>query len=141
MKRALRAKEMRELDRAAGEQGMPASLLMENAGNALAEAAMQLAAPHGRFVVMCGQGNNGGDGLVAARKLHALGRSVSTELMVVPDALEGEPHRNYQALKASGLDVAAIPGDLPVGPGDVVIDALLGTGLNRAPDAKYADAI
>ncbi len=142
MKRALTANQMRELDRAAGEaHGMPASLLMENAGAALAQKALELAAPTGRFLILCGQGNNGGDGLVAARKLAAAGRTVHVELMVPPESLEGEPARNARALKSAGVEVKPIPADLPVGPGDVVIDALLGTGLNRPPDAKYADAI
>jgi ADP-dependent NAD(P)H-hydrate dehydratase / NAD(P)H-hydrate epimerase len=141
MKRALTAQEMRELDRAAEEHGMPASVLMENAGTAIAEEALRLLGPSGRVLVMCGQGNNGGDGLVAARKVAAAGRPVVIELMVVPEALEGEPHRNYKALKSSGLSVGTISPELGIGPGDVVVDALLGIGLNRAPDSKYADAI
>ncbi|MBI3183042.1 MAG: NAD(P)H-hydrate dehydratase [Myxococcales bacterium] len=141
MKRVLSAKEMRELDRAAEEHGMPSSLLMENAGGALAEEALRLAEPEGRFLVICGQGNNGGDGLVAARKLAAAGRAVHVELMVIPEALEGEPARNAKALKSSGVTVGPAPPELAVGPGDVVVDALLGTGLNRAPEGKYAEAI
>ncbi|MHB8876114.1 MAG: NAD(P)H-hydrate dehydratase [Myxococcaceae bacterium] len=66
---------------------------------------------------------------------------MSVELMAVGEALEGEPSRNYRALKAGGLTPAAIPPELPVGAGDVVIDALLGTGISRPPDSKYADAI
>lgn len=141
MKRALTAQEMRAVDAAAADHGMPASVLMENAGNALADAALKLAAPGGRFLVLCGMGNNGGDGLVAARKLSALGRTVNVELMGLAEALDGDPARNHKALKASGVSIAKTPDDLPVGPGDVVIDALLGTGLSRAPEGKYADAI
>lgn len=142
MKRALTAKEMRDVDHSAGEEhGMPASVLMENAGAALAEAALRLLGSGGRVLILCGQGNNGGDGLVAARHLAALGKHVHLELMILPEALEGEPHRNHKALRASGVTASAIPADFAVGPGDVVIDALLGTGLARGPDAKYADAI
>ncbi len=142
MKRALTTHEMRELDRAATEEhGMPAALLMENAGSALARKALELASPTGRILVLCGQGNNGGDGLVAARALHGAGRLVSVELTVLGEALEGEPARNFKALKACGLTPAAIPPELPIGAGDVIIDALLGTGLSRAPEDKYADAI
>lgn len=141
MKRALNAAQMRELDAGAADHGMPAAILMENAGAALAAAAVELSGPQGRFLVLCGLGNNGGDGLVAARKLASAGRTVNVELMGLPDALEGEPHRCWKALKASGVSVGAIGDDVPVGPGDVVIDALLGIGLSRAPDAKYADAI
>ena len=141
MKRALLAEQMRLVDAASAEHGMPSSLLMENAGIALAEAALELAGPHGRFLVMCGMGNNGGDGLVAARKLSGLGRTVSVELMGLGEALEGEPARNYKSLKAGGVSVGPIGDDVPVGPGDVVVDALLGIGLSRAPEGKYADAI
>jgi len=52
-------------DKAAQAHGMPAAVLMENAGAALAERALQLASAKGRFLVLCGVGNNGGDGLVA----------------------------------------------------------------------------
>lgn len=141
MKRALTAAEMRAVDAAAAEHGMPASVLMENAGQALAKAALELAGPQGRFLVLCGMGNNGGDGLVAARALHALGKLVHVELMGLAEALEGEPARNGKALKALGVSVGRIGEDVPVGPGDVVVDALLGTGLSRAPEGKYADAI
>lgn len=141
MKRALSAEQMRAVDAASAEHGMPPAVLMENAGAALAACATALASAQGRFLVLCGMGNNGGDGLVAARKLAAAGRLVNVELLGVPDALEGEPHRNFRALKASGLAVARIGDEVPVGPGDVVIDALLGTGLARAPEGKYGDAI
>ncbi len=141
MKRALTAAQMREIDAAAAEHGMPSGILMENAGAALASTALGLAGPQGRFLVLCGLGNNGGDGLVAARKLASAGRTVNVELMGVVDALEGEPHRNAKALKAGGTSVGKIGEDVPVGPGDVVIDALFGIGLSRPPDSKYADAI
>ncbi len=141
MKRALTAEQMRAVDQASAEHGMPSSLLMENAGQALADAALALAGPQGRFLVICGMGNNGGDGLVAARKLSGQGRTVNVELMGLGEALEGEPARNYKALKAGGVSVGPIGDDVPVGPGDVVVDALLGTGLSRPPEGKYADAI
>jgi hydroxyethylthiazole kinase-like uncharacterized protein yjeF len=141
MKRALTAAQMRAVDRASIDHGMPASVLMENAGQALARGALELAAANGRFLVLCGSGNNGGDGLVAARHLAALGRAVLVELVGRPELLSGEPQRNLKALAANGVTVAPIDPDLMVGPGDVVIDALLGTGLARAPEGLFADAI
>lgn len=141
MKRVLTAAEMREVDRAAAEQGAPPAVLMENAGEALAAEAIRQAGRTGRFLVLCGQGNNGGDGMVAARKLAAAGREVRVELVVPPEALKGEPARNARALRASGVSIAPVPATLRVLPGDVVVDALLGTGLNRAPDSAYADCI
>ncbi len=140
MKRALTAAQMRAVDAESAAQGMPGSVLMENAGTALTRAALELAGEHGRFVVLCGSGNNGGDGLVVARQLAARGRTVFVEL-VGPPSVHGEPARNLQALKASGVTPAPIPSDFPIGPGDVVIDALFGTGLSRAPSGASADAI
>lgn len=141
MKRVLGTAEMRAADSASAEHGMPASVLMENAGRSLAEVAARHAGPNGRFFVCCGSGNNGGDGFVAARALHAQGRTVFVECTVLPDALEGEAHRASKALKASGLTPSRIADELGPGPGDVVIDALLGIGLGRAPDGKVGEAI
>lgn len=140
MHRLVTAEQMRALEAAAETQSMPASLLMENAGEALAQAALKLAGPEGRFVVVCGRGNNGGDGLVAARKLFAAERSVSVEIIGGASGLKGDPLRNLQALTALGI----VPGDcstLVLSRGDVVIDAIFGTGLSRAPEGAFADAI
>jgi NAD(P)H-hydrate epimerase len=132
---------MRAVDAASAEHGMPGAVLMENAGEALARTALREAGPHGRFLVLCGLGNNGGDGLVVARKLAGLGRTVFVELTGDGSALKGDALRNYDALLASGVAPAAISSELDAGPGDVVIDALLGTGLSRAPQGRIADAI
>lgn len=141
MKRVLTAQEMRRVDAASADHGMPGSVLMENAGLAMARTATGLAGPQGRFLVLCGTGNNGGDGLVAARHLVSAGRSVFVELLGDAASLQGDPARNLRALEASGLSCAPIPEDLPVGPGDVVLDAVFGSGLNRAPEGRFADAI
>lgn len=142
MKRVLTSRQTRDVERAAEESfGMPSALLMENAGAALAEEALRVAGPDGRIAVLCGRGNNGGDGLVAARRLAARGRRVQVEILGGPEALSGEPRRNALALGVAGLTPSLIPAGAPFGPGDVVIDALLGTGLNRAPQGAYAEAI
>lgn len=142
MKRLVTAQQMRAVDAATSEQhGMPSAVLMENAGAALAEAALELASAQGRFVVLCGRGNNGGDGLVAARRLHAKGRTVHVELVGGAERLEGEPKRNLLALQSVGLNPTSVDEELRVGPGDVVIDALFGTGLARPPEGGYAEAI
>jgi len=142
MKRALTSEQMRELEKYAGAQyGMSEALLMENAGGALADEALRLASPQGRFLVLCGRGNNAGDGLVAARKLAGRRRTVFLEMVAGKAELQGEVERNLQALKISGVTPAVVPFDFPAGPGDVVIDALFGTGLNRAPQGVYAEAI
>ena len=141
MKRLLTAAQMRAVDAAAAHHGMPSSVLMENAGAALAQAALRCAAPDGRFVVICGAGNNGGDGLVAARALLGKGRVVLAALVGGQGALEGEPARNLKALEAMGVRVAPEPGAFDARPGDVVVDAVFGTGLSRPPGGAWADAI
>lgn len=141
MKRALTAQEMRRVDAAAADHGMPGSVLMENAGAAIAQLAVAHAASNGRFVIICGPGNNGGDGMVAARHLVSAGRTVFIELLGAVSELEGDPARNARSLNSSGITLSPIPDDLPIGAGDVVIDAIFGSGLNRPPDGKFADAI
>ncbi|MGQ0506851.1 MAG: NAD(P)H-hydrate dehydratase [Myxococcaceae bacterium] len=138
----LTAAEVRESERiACDELGSSVALLMENAGRALADEALERASRSGRFLVLCGRGNNGGDGLVAARKLASAGRDVHVELVADPEKLDGEPARNLQALRAQGLVLAKIPATYAVATGDVVIDALLGTGLSRPPEGAFAEAI
>ncbi len=142
MKRLVNAEQMRALDAAASEQhGMPSAVLMENAGAALSNDALALAEPRGRFVVICGPGNNGGDGLVAARRLFGAGRQVFVELIGGIERLKGDPKQNLLALQSVGLNPTPVPEELRPGPGDVIIDAIFGTGLARAPEGPYAEAI
>ncbi len=142
MKRLVTAAEMRSVDRAAIEQhGMPAAVLMENAGAALTETALRLASATGRFFVLCGRGNNGGDGLVVARRLHALGRTVHVELVGGEERLSDEALRNLQALRAAGISPVAIDDALEPTNGDVVVDAIFGTGLARAPEGAFGEAV
>ena len=80
------AAEMREIDRATSEKfAIPSRTLMENAGSAVARFCMQQYPNTNRVTVVCGKGNNGGDGFVVARKLHEAGRSVSVLLLASPD--------------------------------------------------------
>jgi NAD(P)H-hydrate epimerase len=137
----LTAAEVRALEARSGEAGVPPALLMERAGAALAEAALAEAAPGGRFLVVCGPGNNGGDGLVAARALLHAGRHVRVELVGDAARLPEDPRRNLQALASLGLTPAPLPRDAGVREGDVVVDALFGTGLSRAPEGALADAV
>src|SRR6218665_3704911 len=151
MRRVLTADRMRAAERAAeSHHGMPSPLLMENAGRALADVAHALGGPEARFVVVCGPGNNGGDGLVAARFLLSWGRRV-TLVLVGPSAKRTSGfQRNLLALGPSGLQPQALraaAGPRPAArapaprPGAGVVDALFGTGLPRAPAGEFAEAI
>jgi NAD(P)H-hydrate epimerase len=140
MHRSLTVAEARALDRDAVERlGMPSILLMENAARGVAEAARTLG---DRFLILCGPGNNGGDGLAAARHL---GAAADLRLLAEPDP-ERSPDAALQLriLRAAGWRIAADPAPPRAAPGTVWIDALFGTGLTRAvegPAAAWIDAM
>ncbi|ABM80781.1 NAD(P)H-hydrate dehydratase [Hyperthermus butylicus] len=120
--------------------------LMENAGRSVAEEAAKLAKPGSRVVVFAGPGGNGGDGLVAARHLAYMGYQVTVVMIVKPEEIRSpETRAMYEALAAMDLTVdiriARAPADVAPVEADVVIDALLGTGLRGAPRPPYSDAI
>ena len=108
MVRLFKAAEMREADRLAVEAGVPSLILMENAGRAVARLATRLLeeVPSGRrgsLLVLAGKGNNGGDGLVAARLLAGLGLPVEVVLAGSEDSFTGDALTNLRALEAQGL--------------------------------------
>jgi ADP-dependent NAD(P)H-hydrate dehydratase / NAD(P)H-hydrate epimerase len=142
--RLVGADEMRAIERVAiDELGIPATTLMERAGRAAAEGAIELGGNAGRMVVVCGAGNNGGDGFVAARHLHLAGREVvvialGTPERATPEALAAWKHAEQAGVPVGGL--AALQG-FPARPGDVVVDAIFGTGPVRPAAGPFADAI
>ncbi|PTL77255.1 NAD(P)H-hydrate dehydratase [Vitiosangium sp. GDMCC 1.1324] len=142
MRRVLTAARMRAADHAAESRfGMPSPLLMENAGRWLADVARELGAPGARYVVVCGPGNNGGDGLVAARFLHSYGLRVTLVLVGDRAKLTTESRRNLRALEPYGIQPQPLGAGVETRAGDVVVDALFGTGLTRAPAGEFAEAI
>jgi NAD(P)H-hydrate epimerase len=130
---------MRSADRwAIDEQGVDSLELMENAGRAVAEAVARLA-PQGPVRVVCGKGNNGGDGLVAARLLGELGFEVEVLLLWPADELSADATANlrrFEGAIGAGGDIAA----RLVGSG-AVVDAIFGTGFSGAPREPAAAAI
>jgi len=135
--------EMREIDRAAIETfGIPSLTLMDRAGRAVADAAVALAGPSGRFVVVCGGGNNGGDGFVAARVLRAAGRDARVIALVPAERLSADARAVRDQADRAGVPVdEGVLAPLEAGPGDVVVDAIFGTGLGRPPEGAFAEAI
>jgi hydroxyethylthiazole kinase-like uncharacterized protein yjeF len=118
--------EMEHADRLAIAGGTPGFALMLRAGQAVAEAAMELA-EQGPILVVAGRGNNGGDGFVAATELVARGRKVSIILLCERDTLQGDA-----ALAARGWKGPVLPCDpKAIGAPALIIDALFGAGLNR----------
>ncbi|HZO78294.1 MAG TPA: NAD(P)H-hydrate dehydratase [Solirubrobacteraceae bacterium] len=132
------AEEQRALDRWAIEElGIPGIELMERAGRGLATLVAEQA-PEGMVVVVCGKGNNGGDGLVCARVLRERGREVRVLTLADPQEYQGDARTNLERL----------PGDGPQGfepqsltEASAVVDAMLGTGFAGAPREPVASAI
>ena len=140
----LTAAQMREVDRRTAELGIPNIVLMENAGQRVVEFLEREYAPlqEQRIVVVCGKGNNGGDGMVVARQLFT--RIEPKWLRVVlgadPSALQGDALANYQMLKAVGCSVwPKIAEEMRIA--TLVIDAVLGTGAEGAAKGKAAELI
>lgn len=131
------AEQMRAMDRWAIEQrGVPSLDLMERAGAGLA-LCTDRAVSRGPVAVVCGKGNNGGDGFVAGRLLRELGRKVRVLLVADPAAYTGDA-----AINLERLDGAHEPFDpLALDDAAVIVDAIFGTGFDGEPRGLAADAI
>jgi hydroxyethylthiazole kinase-like uncharacterized protein yjeF len=141
------AAEMRAIDRATSERfGVPSLTLMENAGTAVAEHSTTHYPATSKLVVICGKGNNGGDGFVAARHLHARGKSVEVILIADPAELKGDAAEMYRQLPIQSAIVRSSE-DLksdrvrPLFSADLYIDAILGTGFKPPVQGLYAEVI
>jgi len=121
---------MRELDRhTIATLGIPGEVLMESAGRAVVQEVLEQLPRNGAVMVVCGTGNNGGDGFVAARQLHCLGIPVRIALVGDPKQLRGEAAVNFARAEAFGVPV---DGERWRAPGrGVIVDAIFGTGLSR----------
>ena len=126
----LTPREMAACDRITIAAGTPGIVLMERAGEAVAEAAAARAPTRGRVAILCGPGGNGGDGFIAGRRLAAWGYAVRLHLLGDPAALKGDA-----ALAAQRFGGEICPAETfdPVS-ADLVVDALYGAGLSRDVD-------
>jgi hydroxyethylthiazole kinase-like uncharacterized protein yjeF len=128
--------EMERADRLTIAAGTPGFALMLSAGQAVAEAAMDLV-EEGPILVVAGRGNNGGDGFVAAAELAARGREVSVILLCERDSLQGDA-----ASAARGWKYPVLPfNPQAIGKPALIIDALFGAGLNRPVKGEPNDMI
>jgi len=144
----LDCREMRAADRSAIAGGTPSLELMENAATALAEEITGAYSGWRRVLVACGPGNNGGDGLAAARLLAQRGLAVSIFTLSDPACYRGDAAGNAARARATGLELKPL-----IGPGaraafarelsaaDGVVDALFGTGLSRGLSGPAAQAV
>lgn len=131
--------EMAEADRRAIAAGVASLVLMENAGRAVADAAERMVAPGARIVVMCGPGNNGGDGFVAARLLAERGYDVHVAALVALERLTGDA--KAMAARWQGATVTASEAVADLAASQLVIDALFGAGLTRALDGVALEVV
>ncbi len=146
--------EMREIDRSTSERfGVPSLTLMENAGAAVACFVLSDYPQAERVGILCGKGNNGGDGFVVARKLVEAGRAVRVLLLADPEELRGDAEAMFQKMlqklqplkttplivrEASALDSSDAA---EIFKADVIVDAILGTGFRPPVSPLYAAAI
>jgi hydroxyethylthiazole kinase-like uncharacterized protein yjeF len=151
----LTAKQMQECDRHTIEDlGIPGVVLMELAGAGVARVCVQSLNEKNKKVqganiaVVCGSGNNGGDGYVVARHLQNMGANVTTYLLAEPSKLKGDALLNYRCLEMIGgrfID-AYRPGSLAaqlagLRQSDLLVDAIFGTGLTRDLTPFFVEAI
>jgi len=144
------ASESRQFDQLAEKAGLPSLVLMENAALRVAEVVQQHFEldPPKRVVIVCGKGNNGGDGMALARHLSNIGFQVQVFLLADPNELKGDAAINYKAATSLGVPIQPItsPQSLtdmvePLKSADLVVDALLGTGIVGEVRGLYAEAI
>ncbi len=141
------AEEMRAIDRATTERfGVPSLTLMENAGSAIARFILQHYPEANRIIVICGKGNNGGDGFVVARKLHRAGRVVEVLLLASRAELKGDALAMFERLPLRPIEVTSqqeleAESSRSLGNCELIVDAILGTGFKPPVTSLYGDAI
>ncbi|NNE97508.1 MAG: NAD(P)H-hydrate dehydratase [Pyrinomonadaceae bacterium] len=155
MQKVLTAKEMREVDRLTTEKyGIPSIILMENAAHAAS--GIITGKFHGSVngksvLILCGKGNNGGDGAALARVLWQAGAIVSLYLFAKLEETKGDAHTNFQTVASlSKTGEILFEDDVPiddrfgnaefdVSKFDLIVDAVFGTGLTGSLDSIYSD--
>ncbi len=143
--KAVYSSDMRKLDEAAIQHyGIPGLVLMENAGRGVADAVVERLAGGGRVLILCGPGNNGGDGFVAARHLANAGYEVVVLVSRMPTRKCPDALAHARVVREMGLDIRVLKASEDagkvlekLGPFDAICDALLGTGRQGGLKAPY----
>lgn len=128
--------------------GIPSIVLMENAASGLVDAMMNKYPDARKILVLAGKGNNGGDGLAAARQLHNRGLDVEVLLFATLGSLKGDAGRNLRIARRMGVPVTSIRSarqfensvDRMLS-AQVIVDALFGTGLSKPLTGLYAEVV
>ena len=146
MKRVLTAEAMRNLDaHIINETGTPGSVLMENAAHALFRHVLCHINSESRVLIICGKGNNGGDGLALLRILHMNGVNASAALLCEDSALKGDAAINLRSVRNIGLPCVNVKDEGEISnltsANNIMVDAIFGTGLSRSVTGLPAKAI
>ena len=142
-----RVNEMREMDRRAIEEyGIVQELLMENAGQAAYFAILkEFGIKNKKFVIFCGSGHNGGDGLVVTRKIYSNGGKVTVFILGDSSKFQGAAKQNFDIVNKLQINVINLQDislvSASVKSADAIIDAIFGTGLDRDVEGKYKEVI
>jgi NAD(P)H-hydrate epimerase len=144
----LTSEQMRRADRDTIRGGVPSATLMENAAAAIVAEVEREFAGWKRVLVVCGPGNNGGDGLAAARLLAASGRTPVVFTLRDPGRYSGDAALNAGRAREAGLEFSSLPSPpgwsrfrRQLSEADGIVDALFGTGLTRALEGDAARAV
>lgn len=131
------AKEMQTIDRRTIEEyGISSLILMENAGRGVADRITVTEPKPSKILVVCGRGNNGGDGLVAARHLVNRGYTVRVLLLCPSATLKGDPAVNFNIVSKMKIPIDFASAANLIVEADLILDAIYGIGLNRFLDEK-----
>lgn len=139
--------QMRDLDRRATEEfGITQDLLMENAGQAVYFVILkEFGIKNRKFAIFCGGGNNGGDGLVVARKIHSNGGEAKVFLLGDETKFEGAAERNFDIVSKLPIEISKVSSvesiKSAILDSDAIVDAIFGTGLDREVSGVYKDII
>jgi len=139
--------EMRALDNDAQEKyGISSEILMENAGDAMCSVVSgQMGLDGKRFLIFCGPGNKGGDGLVVARKIHSQGGRCKVFLLEANDKFKGAAKKNFDIATKIGITIGSVDNFESVREeiekSDGIVDAIFGTGLSRDIEGNYRKII
>jgi len=139
--------QMGNLDKSATEEfGIADDLLMENAGQAVYFVILgEFGIKNKKFAVFCGSGNNGGDGLVVARKIHSNGGDVKIFLLDDETKFKGAAKRNFEIASKLPIEISRVSSIEAIKSAalnsDAIADAIFGTGLTREVDGIYKDII
>ncbi len=133
----------REIDRDAIKRfGIPGIVLMENAGRSVASVILTQYPSAKKIAVICGAGNNAGDGFVIARHLISAGKEVVTYIVEPEDSYKEDAKTNLEALIRIGATVRQLHGKLPeINDAELLVDAIFGTGLRKEVEEFYAKLI